>query len=664
MISPELGILNQLGTPMFNSDTFANRPNFGIIGRIFIATDTKEFYRDTGTTWELIGGPGSGTITGLGTPTQVAFFDNTGSISSDINLFWDDTNKRLGIGTNTPSATLDAHGQNIIVQLNGISNTNSQIQFKSNDVAKWNIGNIYSGGSNYFRIRDDLNSVERLKIENTGLSTFVGNLTNVLTKTAISNDGWYGIFSNDEITIPSGISFTGGNAFGSLNGANKMLFLGNATFSNASVAGGIISSNIFTFQNAGSVIQNTQPPSGTRTIAAITAFNQVNSVNNGTVNWLSGLQVLAPYTANSGTLYVGNYFGLLLNASDERTAFNISYKWGVYQEGQNDINYFRSKVLIGSNVDQLNGALQVSGAGTFSSSVTASSFIKSGGTATQYLMANGSTTTLTNPVTGTGTSGQVAFWNGTNSQTGSNNLVWDNTNETLTIKRNTSGGSVLEVFAINGLYNAMTVSNSGTTLRSAGSNPSLTANDFSVSSAGVGIRGRNPNYLFNIFRASSPSVASFGIFDGGTSTPHFVVPYSGNVLIGTITDNLTDLLQVAGSVRVNAGSSGSAITASYNANDGGINSINSGTLAANRTAQIRLTNGSTFFGANDRTYQLINIGTSSTASDFLIQYWNGSTYAERMRIKPNTINFSSLPTSSSGLSAGDLWNDGGTIKIV
>jgi hypothetical protein len=40
---------------------------------------------------------------------------------------------------------------------------------------------------------------------------------------------------------------------------------------------------------------------------------------------------------------------------------------------------------------------------------------------------------LTNPVTGTGTSGQVAFWNGTNTQTGNNNLFWDATNDRLGI---------------------------------------------------------------------------------------------------------------------------------------------------------------------------------------------------------------------------------------
>jgi hypothetical protein len=29
-----------------------------------------------------------------------------------------------------------------------------------------------------------------------------------------------------------------------------------------------------------------------------------------------------------------------------------------------------------------------------------------------------------------------------------------------------------------------------------------------------------------------------------------------------------------------------------------------------------------------------------------------------------TINAANLPTSATGLSAGDIWNDGGTLKIV
>jgi hypothetical protein len=40
---------------------------------------------------------------------------------------------------------------------------------------------------------------------------------------------------------------------------------------------------------------------------------------------------------------------------------------------------------------------------------------------------------LTNPVTGTGTSGQVAFWNGTNTQTGDSGLTWNNTSKILQV---------------------------------------------------------------------------------------------------------------------------------------------------------------------------------------------------------------------------------------
>jgi hypothetical protein len=66
------------------------------------------------------------------------------------------------------------------------------------------------------------------------------------------------------------------------------------------------------------------------------------------------------------------------------------------------------------------------------------------------------------------------------------------------------------------------------------------------------------------------------------------------------------------------------------------------------------------------------LGRSSSNDDLV--YFNeaatgnlifGSNGTERMRIKSNgVINMSAIPTSSAGLSAGDLWNDGGTLKIV
>lgn len=65
-------VINQQGSPALFSATLSNRPAFGYTGRIFIATDTREIYRDTGTSWELIGSGGgsvniynsNGTLTG------------------------------------------------------------------------------------------------------------------------------------------------------------------------------------------------------------------------------------------------------------------------------------------------------------------------------------------------------------------------------------------------------------------------------------------------------------------------------------------------------------------------------------------------------------------------------------------------------------------------
>jgi len=56
---------NSGGAPEMMEDTEANRPAAGVTGRIFIATDTRKIYRDTGTEWDVIGGGGAGTLSDL-----------------------------------------------------------------------------------------------------------------------------------------------------------------------------------------------------------------------------------------------------------------------------------------------------------------------------------------------------------------------------------------------------------------------------------------------------------------------------------------------------------------------------------------------------------------------------------------------------------------------
>jgi hypothetical protein len=179
-------ILNQKGTPAFYSDIFANRPAAGYAGRVFISTDTGAIYEDNGSTWTLIADAGAGTTgtlqqvtTNGNTTTQgititagglssnsinntalttgsVLFSGAAGLITQDnANLFWDDTNNRLGIGTGTPGAPLDIHSTGTAAQFNGTGTNNAFIRFQNAGSNKWTIGNQYAGGVNNFTIENN-----------------------------------------------------------------------------------------------------------------------------------------------------------------------------------------------------------------------------------------------------------------------------------------------------------------------------------------------------------------------------------------------------------------------------------------------------------------------------------------------------------------------------
>ncbi|MGC9314164.1 MAG: hypothetical protein ACP5G4_00895, partial [bacterium] len=61
----------------------------------------------TGTaTWQDLPSMPSDNVTGSGTATQVAFWNGANTVTSNSNLYWDNTNSRLGIGTDAPAGRL------------------------------------------------------------------------------------------------------------------------------------------------------------------------------------------------------------------------------------------------------------------------------------------------------------------------------------------------------------------------------------------------------------------------------------------------------------------------------------------------------------------------------------------------------------------------------
>jgi hypothetical protein len=92
------------------------------------------------------------------------------------------------------------------------------------------------------------------------------------------------------------------------------------------------------------------------------------------------------------------------------------------------------------------GSTPITTSGTITLAIATASGSQNGLlSSTDWTTFNGKQNALTNPVTGTGATGQVAYWTGTNSQTGSNNLFWDNANVKLGIGTNTPEGTGLTV---------------------------------------------------------------------------------------------------------------------------------------------------------------------------------------------------------------------------
>jgi len=81
-------------------------------------------------------GAGTGTVTGSGTATRVAFWNSSTALSSSADLYWDDENSRLGVGTDSPSALLDVSGDfqatSVLLKLNGTSTSKKYLQINGN----------------------------------------------------------------------------------------------------------------------------------------------------------------------------------------------------------------------------------------------------------------------------------------------------------------------------------------------------------------------------------------------------------------------------------------------------------------------------------------------------------------------------------------------------
>ena len=281
MIVLDLSILNQKGTPMFNSDLTANRPAAGIVGRIFIAIDSPYgLFRDTGTAWVQVSAGGGAGISGSGAATQVAFWNGTSSITGSNNFFWDSTNNYLGINTNTPTTALDVHhSTNSGAIFNQTTGTNNNtINFQTSGSGRWRIGNFYTAGADDFGIFDVVGSLQQLTILKTTGQTFIGAKTTASGRLVVNS-----------ATADTHLQIVGANApsiriDNAGSGGTQRFVFGLATATNNFIQGATAGQFCISTQSSGAILFGMwQTINATEAFRVSTANNLIvgSSVDNG-----------------------------------------------------------------------------------------------------------------------------------------------------------------------------------------------------------------------------------------------------------------------------------------------------------------------------------------------------------------------------------------------
>jgi len=284
-ITRDSSVLNQFGSPSLNSNSFANRPTFGQVGRLFVDTTNNILQRDTGTSWVTIGGAGTTpslqAVTGIGnTSSNGIFLGNSGSLTAGLQF-----------------------------QVSGYSQF-AQIVGSASDL-----------GSN-------VNQLFELQTNGT--------------------------------TIATGSPSAGFSRFTLKNLAAQTI--GGA--GNAQIGAGLFE-NVITDIGNGSYPFTVTQTVGISALSPIISYGRYTGTFGSAISHYAGLVINGLQATAGSALAITNNYQLLINSSQQFSgSTTVTNRWGIYQLGALDNNYFESKILIGTNIVSVaNESLRVVGGG-------------------------------------------------------------------------------------------------------------------------------------------------------------------------------------------------------------------------------------------------------------------------------------------------------------
>jgi hypothetical protein len=313
-------------------------------GSVVYDTDTDTVKFSDGATWT--GVSSGGTVTGTGVSGRVAFWGGASSLSSDVNLFWDDASNRLGIGTVIPGAALDVVGS-ALISANLTVSGNTILGDASGDTLTLNgtavgIPNNLNFDSNTFFI-DAAND----------RAGFLATAPTYNSKVWLNHDFGTALLDSPAINVGLECIITG-QAQSAFDEVLASAYF--ETVATGSPSLGILHGLYSRTTNSGTAALSSQ-----RSMTVQSVQNSAISNLSGATNHVIGIyseseiraagsmpnfrafSVRAPIRTGTGTWT--NHYGLYLEDTD---ITGVTNAWGVYQLGGTVRNYFAGNTGFGS----------------------------------------------------------------------------------------------------------------------------------------------------------------------------------------------------------------------------------------------------------------------------------------------------------------------------
>ena len=298
-----------------------------------------------------------------------SIFRNSATFNDYIYL--NTNNRGISVGANNVSANIYG-GRDVnncfqwgVLNAVNVANTNRSFNEFSQIPITFNSGtNAYTifninpsvnnigGSSTIYGIRYNPNLISSVGTTNIAIQTDSGivdhyDRLNLTTSDFSSRNAWT-LHARLRQTLTPGADQAGAGYYvGGLH-IREISASGNNTFGNATINAGGASSLQIDFTGSGTL---TASQSGLRAFSGHQIFNTFGGSASGTITHFAGMQILGLYNRNSGSITptITNAYGLIVNnLNDYSHTFTLTNRWGVYQTGGSDNNYFAGKLLVGT----------------------------------------------------------------------------------------------------------------------------------------------------------------------------------------------------------------------------------------------------------------------------------------------------------------------------